>query len=390
MAAEFSVHNYSGATINDNISEPYYFAGSENAETVVSEVAQFIVNGIVVPTIAMLGILGNILNLAILSWRSWNKEDDTLEKVALVGLISLAASDLCFCLTIVPTYAVWKPSSFDYSRSFALLYIVYGGYFQNIFIKTSTWLTTMVATSRYIAICHPLRARMCFGLTPTKVAIISTYAFWAVFSLPLLWEFQIIEYPISNVTSVYVIDLGALSKRPVLMSTCTYVWALIGYFVPVAMLAYCNVCLIIALRQSQLLRESVASSSRTKSSSAHQANHRITLTLILLVIMFILLVSPSELLHFCNHISHETAERYSTIETATLVCNILQAINFAFHFVLYCVVNVTFRRTLINMAFVFLSFIQSSRLTRQKKSLESFSRRSTLGHSALRSHETHI
>ena len=48
--------------------------------------------------------------------------------------------------------------------------------------------------SRYIAICHPLRARMCFGITPTRWAIIITYVFWLVFLTPQLWLYKIEKY----------------------------------------------------------------------------------------------------------------------------------------------------------------------------------------------------
>ncbi len=373
--------------LSQNMTEQSYDCYGDEDRKATSPTGEFIINGVIVPTIGALGILGNLLNLGILSWRSWRKDDDTLEKVALVGLISLAVSDMCFCITVVPGFVCWDPLSYDDTKSFQLLYQAYGGYFKNVFIKTSTWLTMIVASARYVAICHPLRARMCFGLTPTKIAIIFTYVFWAVLSLPLLWEFKIIEFAPHNITEAYVLDFGPFSmENQAFKTTWNYVYAVLGYFIPISILAFCNVCLIRALRESRLLRETVATRS-IKTSATRQGNHRITLTLVMLVLMFFLLVSPSELLHFVNQV---TPEYVTVYELGILFTNVLQAVNFAFHFVLYVVVNVTFRRSLVNMGFYCLAVIQTSRFNRQAKGRESFSRRSTFAHSALRSNETHI
>ena len=42
------------------------------------------VTGLVVPCIGLFGVVGNFLNLGILSWRSWRRDDDTMEKVGSV------------------------------------------------------------------------------------------------------------------------------------------------------------------------------------------------------------------------------------------------------------------------------------------------------------------
>ena len=78
-------------------------------------------------------------------------------------------------------------------------------------------------------------------------------------------------------------------------------------------------------------------------SSYHDTSKRITLTLIVLILMFILLVSPSEIIHFYRDTVPRQEMQY--FKLGIICTNILQAINFAFSFVLYCFVNATFRRT---------------------------------------------
>lgn len=349
----------------------------------------------VIPTIGLLGVLGNLLNLAILSWRCLKRDDDTLEKVALVGLIALAVSDLCFCLTILPYYFVPKPSVLYESLSFAVYYQLYGEYAQNVFIKTSTWLTMIVATARYIAICHPLKARFCFGIRPTRIAIVCTYAFWATFSLPLLWSLHVTPYAIDANTTMYILDHGAFNNNKALELTFTYLWAILGYFIPVSILGFCNVCLIKALRESRRLRQTVAHTARGQCSynSTRKSNNRITLTLIALVLMFIVLVSPSEILHFYSSVGIGTFAAY---EIAMVVANVLQGFNFALHFVLYVIVNVTFRRTLVLMAMTFFRCLRGRRYSSPAPSTFSgtshtqLTRRSTLTTTNIKNHETPI
>ena len=57
--------------------------------------------------------------------------------------------------------------------------------------------------------------------------------------------------------------------------------------------------------------------------------------------MLLFLVSPSEILRYIN----PYAAWGPTGQTIADVTNMLQAINFAFNFILYCVVSPTFRQT---------------------------------------------
>ncbi len=301
-------------------------------------------NGILIPIICLFGILGNLLNLAILTWRYKHREINVMERGALLGLIALALSDFFFCLGMTPNFIFYKESIVFYSKNFHYFYQVYRMYVHNVFIKISTWLTMVIAMGRYIAICHPLRARIFVGLSATKAAIIVTYLYWILLSLPMLWSWKVHEIPLGTET-MYLLDLGAFETSPALKSCFTYLWALTGYFIPMVILIFCNINLIRALRESRKLRES---SIRSNAPSGRDSNLRITLTLVVLILMFLLLVSPSEILQFCTDVVDKKS--FSSFRMAIIWTNTLQGVNFAFNFVLYCAVNVTFRRAIINGA----------------------------------------
>ncbi len=344
---------------------------------------EFWFNGILIPIICLFGILGNLLNLAILTWRYNHREIDVLERGALLGLIALALSDFFFCLGMTPNVVYYDDKVDFYSKNFYYFYQLYRMYIHNVFIKISTWLTMIIATARYIAICHPLHARIFAGLSTTKAAIILTYLYWMLLYLPMLWIYQVHEIPLETGT-MYVLDLGAFQTWPALKPCFTYLWAFTGYFIPIAILTFCNVNLIHALRESRKWRES---SIRSNAPSGRDSNLRITLTLIALILMFLVLVSPAEILHFYEDVVEKNS--FPSFWMATIGTNILQAVNFAFHFVLYCAVNVTFRRTIINGAYILLSKLRGKPAMRTLAYRRSLS--GTRGANAsFKSVETHV
>ena len=256
---------------------------------------EYIINGVIIPTIAFCGIIGNVLNLIMLSWRYNKREADVLEKGALLCLIALALSDMLFCVVILPHMFYYKQKTAFTKRTFRMYYHMYGIYLQNVFIKTSTYLTLVVGLARYVGICHPLRARMFIGLNGVRATCILTYVLWFTLMSPMLFMYSLQEYPVSNTTTMYITDLGMFATHRNLNATFTYLWAFVGYFIPIAILVFCNVNLICALRQSMRLRQATV---RSTASASQEVSTRITLTLIILIVMFMLLVSPSEVLHF--------------------------------------------------------------------------------------------
>ena len=99
-------------------------------------------------------------------------------------------------------------------------------------------------------------------------------------------------------TTYYYLDVGEFATNKVMEDCFTYLWAILGYLLPMIILIYCNGNLIHALRQSQRMRREA---SVRNDSNYRDTSTRITLTLIVLILMFMLLVSPSEIIHFLSH-----------------------------------------------------------------------------------------
>jgi hypothetical protein len=83
--------------------------------------------------------------------------------------------------------------------------------------------------------------------------------------------------------------------------------------------------------------------------STISSHNRITPTLVALIVVFIICVGPSGILDFFRQLvvfrADGSSYGYYSYQTTAIVTNCLFLINFAVNFVLYCVVNVQFRRT---------------------------------------------
>ena len=111
---------------------------------------------VVVPIICVFGLVGNMLILLILTRKRLKSSCDGTERTVHIGLTALAVSDFMFCLVVLP-HGLFRKEPFEFKTlSFQLLYRAYGAGLINTFLLTSTWLTVTMATSRYLAICHPV------------------------------------------------------------------------------------------------------------------------------------------------------------------------------------------------------------------------------------------
>ena len=134
--------------------------------------------------ICTFGLLGNICNLFVLVPQGRHCSMGRIEKFAYWGLVSLSVSDGCCCLLVIPHVFVDKDSYYPSHLSFSLLYAVYGPPLLNVFTMVSTWLTVITAVGRYLAICHPFKAREIIGMTVAQRAWLFVYCACFLFNIP--------------------------------------------------------------------------------------------------------------------------------------------------------------------------------------------------------------
>ena len=295
----------------------------------------------VVPVICVFGLLGNILSLVILTRKRLKLSVDGTERTVHIGLTALAVSDLLFCVCLLP-HGLMKRDVFSHpDHSFTLIYATYSAAFINTFILTSTWLTVTMATGRYLAICHPFKARHLIGITGTKTSVLTVFIICLLFNIPRFFEMRIGEMTCQDGSGRYFSELSYLARGQRAHTIYIWFYFIFGILLPLGLLAFCNMCLVKALRKSSKLRR------RCRVPAAHvDSNYRITAILVTIVVMYILLVSPSEILLFVKDrldMTSWTRPAYNSFALTLEVTNILQTINFSCNFVLYFILNVHFR-----------------------------------------------
>lgn len=293
---------------------------------------------VVVPIICMFGMLGNLLTQLVLTRKRIKSSCDGTERTVHMGLIALAVSDFLICLCVMPYGLLESEERFDYkNRSFTLVYLTYSGALINTFILMSTWLTVNMATSRYIAIVHPFKARHLVGMKGTIVSIIVVVLGCIIFNIPHMLEFQIESLACVDGSHIYF-KARKINYSKIFM----WVYFTLSICVPQTTLAFCNICLVKTLWNSAKLRKLY------RVPSAHvDSNYRITSILVTIVVMYIILVSPAEILRFlCERLNKGEGSPNSPIIIAEELTNVLQTINFSFNFVLYYILNVHFRKAM--------------------------------------------
>ncbi len=320
--------------------------GAHDNGSITHDIFQDVFYIVLTPAVSLFGCVGNILNIIALvrSRQKMKKADGGRDSGTLLGLMVLAVSDMLFCATVFPrafakiggNEAVFEPNDFR------VYYQVYGTGFLNTFLLTSTWITVAMATMRYIGICHPLATRKIDSAACVRCTYIMIVVICVVVNIPIFYQFKIDDIEIEGHV-YYLIDIGEFSIDS--QRGYVFLWfrAFIGIFSPAGLLTFCNCSLIMALRRSRRMRRECRVQN---SAAASRASNRITLLLIIIVILFVVLVFPAELMDFFLAVTQSDPDRTYTFMVIRCVANFLQVVNGSCNFVLYCALNVHFRKTM--------------------------------------------
>ena len=308
---------------------------------------QFVAQRILVPLLCSCGILGNTLTFVVLIKRM-NESIEVIEKGSLIGIIALAVCDFMFCLfTLFSTYYSDDSMIFKTANS-SLFFTLYGHFFQNVFIKTSTWITVVMAIYHHYVVVHPIKAKHYLTSRRSLTAIMAGCAYWTLIHLPQLWTWKVTKIQCTPLDTFLVLDMGAFEQNKTYRQIFLYLWAILGFFIPVCILAYCNVNLIYSLKSTRSrINGSVRLDRRTQRQAA---SRRINVTLISIVVCFFLFNFPSELIQFYIEIAPSDQNNQGRIlSVAVTTCNVFQAFNMSLNFALYCIVNSHFRKSVKNI-----------------------------------------
>ena len=339
VCGEFNTSDHGYAYYTElNYSDYGVDYGDESGGGVYEDLADVLQRRVLV-AICAFGLIGNAFNLLVLVPIGIRSQLARIEKCAYLGLVALAVSDLCFCLLVIPNCCVTV--GVHTSINFELIYTAYNNALINVFVLTSTWLTVTMAIGRYLATCHPLWAREIIGPTIAKRTIVVVCIVCVLLNIPRFWVNEIKYIQCDNGERVYYFQHGYLQNSPTFEAIYNWFYFAIGIAIPFVILIVSNVCLIRALRMSQAARRLFRAADHC------DPNRVITLTMVIIIVMYISLVTPAEVIHFLvEFMDHSHNQRYNLV---VIIVNTMQAVNFSFNFVLYFAINVSFRRCMFRM-----------------------------------------
>ena len=144
---------------------------------------------IIIPVFCVLGILGNISCVIVFSARMQEKLE-VIEAGSIWGMIGLAVSDLLFCLVTLCSSYTQDTNMLYRKRTYSLYVVLYSGYLINLFIKSSCWITMLMALYRHFAVVNPIHSRKYLNSAFMITAIFASFVFWGIFLMPLLWSYK--------------------------------------------------------------------------------------------------------------------------------------------------------------------------------------------------------
>ena len=317
---------------------------NETVEERIHDVVRFYSYNVVLPIIFLFGIAGNSMNIIIFTRGRFRHALDEIEKSAATGLVSLAVSDLAFCVVGLPAPFLSMPYYQTHERTvdvIALYYEANKAPTMNIFMFSSTWLVVAVALERYFAVCYPFHARWLIRINRTVAIDVGIYLVAVLFNIPGFLKYTIETLDCLDGTRIHVL-------RPTQYMTLQHdyriAWAVLGTFLPLIILIVCNVRLLIEIYRSRARSMSDGEPPRYSTS-------KITFILVSIVMLYVILVSPSMLLSFLRLIPATDSEGHSPqsraalyrYQIATVLANVAQGVNFAINFLLYCAMSRPFR-----------------------------------------------
>jgi len=269
-------------------------------------------------------------------------------------LTGLAVSDALFCIAVLPR-AYIGASAFGFRQfDLRIVYTAYGDALVNTFIVSSTWLTVAMAVSRYVAICHPLHARQIIGRTFATLTLAGVFAISVFANVPRFLRQQILAIQCLEGGHFYYVDGGWLAAHQTVETAYQWTYFVVCITTPFIFLIFCNVNLITELRRSLRMRVETTGSRvgrRAGGGSDSSTANRITLTLIVIVAMYFVLVIPAEIMHFIRDVAKDNRVYVDAYNLAVALANAFQAVNFSFNFILYCAVNTHFRQTFVRIVY---------------------------------------
>lgn len=302
--------------------------------------------------LCIFGISGNIVSILVLG------KDNVVRRTTGFLLQVLAFTDIVYlvlCIFIqtlktIEKFTDWIPSLkcyFPYIDPFIWP-------MASIAQTCTVWLVVVVTADRYVAICRPLHAPQYSTMSRMRKAVVLVFVLSVLYNLPRFWE-RTVDYQLNanNNTVAYSVKTELRNNRIYVVAYKTLCYFFVRFFVPLTSLAFFNAQLIKAIKKSYKQRQEMPCAADLRNHHRNREVTRYSLTLVVVVVVFILCATPDYFLRIWQGI-HTIWPDYTHFPRKQLlyvngISNLFLAINSCTNFVIYCFLGTRFRRILLEM-----------------------------------------
>lgn len=317
---------------------------------------RYIAYSVVAPVIVGIGILGNILNLFVLT-------RPFLKGGTRVFLTALAISDLGVMLSAIPmVFRLNNSHGTTISSAFYHAHIEI--FLTNIFIGSSVFIVVCLTVERYFSVCLPTVFRSVHTKRNAKKAIFGSFLTSIIVGIPLTTlKIVCVNNKSSNCTKFSIQENTIITDTIywniyLLISECI---VRIGPFFVVATL---NVLIIKKFRvisaKRKLLRTALCKNNhknmfaynkdpnfrKSLRNRRFQEEKRLIRLLRAIVLLFLITMTPTAVLSILYSEKYEPAFEFQVFRATA---NNLELANFALNFYVYCLCSKDFRTALVKV-----------------------------------------
>ncbi|KAJ2946798.1 hypothetical protein O0L34_g12861 [Tuta absoluta] len=312
---------------------------------------RFVVHGVLLNGIGAGGLLGNALAVLVLSRPQMRSSINCL-------LIGLAACDTVLILTSVLLFGLTAVYPYTGYMHYYYFHICphltpYVYPLANAAQTMSVYLTLIVTVERWVAVCHPFRAKALCTSSRARWYVLGTALFALIYNMPKFFEAEV--YPVfatsnatvtaSNITViseetdyVYCVTTSSFRSDTYIIVYIHWMYMVVMYVVPFSALAALNACIVRQVRRAQAERARLSRVQRRELGLA-------TMLLVVVLVFFLCNILPL----VTNAFEVFMDEEFDKLDPLVKTSNLLVMINSSVNFIIYVIFGEKFKRVFLKM-----------------------------------------
>lgn len=298
---------------------------------------RFVVHGVLLNGIGAGGLLGNALAVLVLSRPQMRSSINCL-------LVGLAACDTALILTSVLLFGLTAVYPYTGHLRYYYYHICphltpYAYPLANVAQTMSVYLTLIVTVERWVAVCHPFRAKALCTSSRARWYVLGTALFALAYNAPKFFEAEVYRVEGSDGDAVYCVRAyTAFRNETYVVVYIHWMYLLVMYIVPFSALAVLNACIVQQVRRAQAERARLSRVQRRELGLA-------TMLLVVVLVFFLCNILPL----VTNAFEVFEGDEFENLDPLVKTSNLLVMINSSVNFVIYVIFGEKFKRVFLKM-----------------------------------------